>query len=125
MNDDRARLARLAQIAALKRDVETQALAAANAEIGALEQQVARLRKSLRLRSRTLELDPSRLSGADVPWTRRTEIQVAELQRRIAAAMVRREEALGAARLAVGRAEAVEELLRRARTDPRKDWSQP
>lgn len=115
------RLARLAKVAQLKRDAESQALAAINAEIRGLQFQISRLRRIVRLRSRDLELDPSRLSGADVQWVRRTEKQIAGLQTEMARAYVTRETLTDAARRAVGRAEVADRLVKEART-PRIDW---
>ncbi len=115
------RLARLASIAALKRDADSQALAKVNAEIRALQLQISRLRRIVRLRSRDLELDPSRLSGADVQWVCRTEQQIAGLQVEMARAYVLRETLTEAARRAVGRAEVAETLLNEARKT-RIDW---
>lgn len=114
-------LKRLALIAGLKRDAESQSLAKINAEIQSLQTQVARLRKILRLRSRDLELDPSRLSGADVQWVRRTEQQIAALQIQIARAYSRRESLADAAKLAVGRAQVVEKLVEQA-LKPKLNW---
>ena len=115
------KLQRLNAVAVLKRDTESQALAAINGEIHELNLQVRRLRKILRLRSRDLELDPSRLSGADVSWVRRTEQQINALQRGIAAKMAEREARLDTARTAVGRAQAVQALVARE-LKPRRRW---
>lgn len=121
MKDDRARLERLSTLAGLRSEVESAELAAANAEIRALQLQVTTLRSGVRLRDRAMELDPSRMSGADLLWVRRTEQQITGLQARIAAAMIRRDEAQQAARQAVGRAQAVNELLQRNRKAQRSD----
>ena len=110
---------RLARLAALKRDAESQALARVNGEIRSLQAQVSRLRRVLRLRGRDMELDPSRLSGADVQWVRRTEKQIAHLQTLVAAAHVRREQLTAAARRAVGRAQVTERLVERMQS-PRR-----
>lgn len=114
-------LQRLAVIAGLKRDAESQALAKVNAEIDSMQRQIVRLRANLQHRSRDLELDPSRLSGADVHWVRRTEKQVQALQARKMKALSEREILLHAARMAVGRAQVVEALASNAKP-PGRDW---
>lgn len=114
-------LDRLALVAGLKRDAESQELARLNAEIRAQQSQLARLRKILHRRNRGLELDPARLSGADVHWVRNTERQIAALMARVTALNQQRDTLLRAAALATGRAQVIETLARKARA-PRRGW---
>jgi uncharacterized small protein (DUF1192 family) len=114
------KLRRLSQIAALKRDRDSQALAEINAAIGRLQGQVARLRRSVGRRARDLELDPARMAGADVLWVRRTEQQIAAIQAQIARLHVEREGLVAAARLAYGKSLAVDSLRDRAQAELRR-----
>ncbi|RVV97965.1 hypothetical protein EKE94_10885 [Mesobaculum littorinae] len=113
-------LARLKQIAEMRRDIDSRQVSALSAKIAGLQQDVDRMRLAIRDRQAETALDTARLAGADVEWLRATETRITKLQQQIARFAMEREARLDIARKSFGKAQAVEGLLDRA-PRPKRD----
>ncbi|MGR3756402.1 MAG: hypothetical protein ACU0AT_04135 [Tranquillimonas sp.] len=109
----RAQLGRLSALAGMCRDSDAARLAANEARMRALRHEIEGLRGAQAERARCRALDPSRLSGADIHWSRENDRRIRRMLSRLAALAAERETLLAAARRSFGRSEALETLVKR------------
>lgn len=108
-------LARLAHLAAMKRDADLQDLRQIAARMQSLQGEIDRLRTTARTREQDLALDPARLTGADVVWQRWVAATITAHQSQMAELALARELLLARARLSFGRADVLAQVEARAR----------
>jgi len=107
---NRENLARLARLAAMKRDVDLQHVSRISSQMNALQAQIDVLRGQARARDETVNLDPARLTGVDVVWQRWVNGTITHHQSRMAELAMAREAFLARARLSFGRADVLDKL---------------
>jgi hypothetical protein len=113
-------LVRLAQLAAMKRDIDLQHVSEILSQMNALQAEIDDLRAKARARDETVNLDPARLTGIDVVWQRWVNATITGHQSRMAELALAREVFLGRARLSFGRADVLDKLHERHKK-PRLD----
>ena len=112
---NRSDLARLAQLASMKRDVDLQDVLRISQQMNALQQDIDRMRSQVKSREDVVHLDPARMTGVDVIWCRWVDQKIRLHQSKMAELAMARELFLGQARKSFGRANALETLTENSR----------
>ncbi|WP_108483858.1 hypothetical protein [Oceaniglobus ichthyenteri] len=113
-------LTRLAQLAAMKRDVDLQDVSRITGQMNALQREIDALRDEVKARDEDLTLDPARMTGVDVVWRRWVDQTVRHHQARMAELAMAREMFMGKARTSFGRADVLDKLNNQQKK-PRSD----